>query len=167
MKFGVPVGREEIQKAREWKYIPKDYTPEPDEEMPTFWIKPWTRTLQGLVDKRARAMNIAIMDANEALKGVGTGDKKAEAYVRVLADTLIVDWKNVVFTNDFTDPETGESYKTNDPLPCEAKFKVFVFENTDFVVSVLDAAKSFASSQIEDEAKNSARSSVGEVALAT
>lgn len=161
MKFGIYTDRDELQKTRPWVYTPKGYAYEENEDKVIMHLRPWTRTTQAIVDKRARTKNIAIMDADEMLKGIGSGDKKGEAYVRELADYLISDWEGVVFANDHYDPETEAHYKKGDPIPCESKYKVMLFEDVTVTLEIIEAARGFASEQISEEQKNSERSSAG------
>jgi hypothetical protein len=157
MQLGVYTNTEELQKTRPWTYVPKGYEPEPGEPMPTLHLRPWTRTTQGVVEKRAKARGVTPMDIDDALKGVGTKDPKAEAYVRELADFLIADWTNVAYGTDI--PEMG--IKKGDALPCVSENKVFLFEDLQVAVDIIDAARSFATVQIKSEAKNAERSSGG------
>lgn len=191
MRLGIYTNTAELQKTRPWTYIPAGYQPEDGEAMPVFHLRPWTRTTQGIVDKKAKAKNIAIMDANEALKRVGVGDRKAEAYTRELADFLIAEWDGIVaagpvfvtnekgklpqivqdfFATEPTDDQVAEfiaqhpdliEFNKGDALPCESRFKVFLFEDVQVAVDIVKQAQKFATVQVADEAKNAERSSDG------
>jgi len=164
MKLGIYTNTAELQKTRPWVYTPKGHSYEEGEEQVIFHLRPWTRTTQAIVDKRAKAKGVTIMDADKALKGIGQGDKKAEAYTRELADFLIANWENVVFANDAAFPDDDGNmieYKKGEPIPCESRFKVFLFEDVEVAVEIVKAAQSFASLQINEEVKNVERSSDG------
>jgi hypothetical protein len=194
MRLGIYSNTAELQKTREWIFKPNGYEYVEGEDIVKFHLRPWTRTTQGIVDKKAKAKNIAIMDADAALKGVGVGDKKAEAYTRELADFLIAEWENVIAAGpvfyvdkkgklpdaiiDFyegnpTDEEIEAfvdghpeliEFRKNDPLPCISRFKVLLFEDVQIAVDIVKAAQSFATLQVSDEAKNAERSSDGTLA---
>lgn len=157
MQLGIYTTTEELQKTRPWTYVPRGYEPDPGETMPVLHLRPWTRTTQSIVEKRAKARGITVMSIDEALKGVGEKDQKSEAYVRELADFLIEDWQNVVYGADV--PELN--VKKGTPLPCTSTHKVFLFESVQVAVDVIEAARSFANIQIRDETKNAERSSDG------
>lgn len=161
MKLGIYTDAAELQKTRPWTYTPAGHEYGENEEKVIFHLRPFTRTTQELVTKRAKAKNLVQMSAEDALKGVGVGDQKAEAYTRVLADFLIADWEGIVFASDFVDEESGNEYKKGDAIPCESRFKVFLFEDVDVAVQIVKAAQSFATLQISDESKNAGRSSGG------
>lgn len=163
MKLGVFTDTAELQEARERVFTPDGYVYEPDEPQIKFGIRPWTRTTQELVNKRAKAKNIAIMDADEALKRVGSGDKRAEAYVRELADFLIKWWENVVYGADVP----ARKAKKGDPMPCTSQNKVFLFEDVTVAVWIVEEAKKMATVQISEEVKNSDSSSGGAPSPAT
>lgn len=165
MKLGIYADREDLQKTREWIYTPKGYVYEEDEARVSLMLRPFTRTTQATVDKRARSKNLAIMDADEALRGVGSGDKRAEAYTRELADFLIADWTGVVFANDHFDSETQTQFSKGDPIPCTSRYKILLFEDVNVAVEIVTAAQGFATIQISEEAKNSGRSSDGSSSL--
>lgn len=189
MKMGIYSSTAELQKTRPWTY--RWPGREPGDDDPVFHLRPFTRTTQGIVDKRAKAKGISAMDADAALKGVGLGDKKAEQYTRELADFLIAEWENIVAAGPvFRLDENGklpslvQSFFATEPdddkidefisqhpdlveftkgqaLPCESRFKVFLFEDVQVAVEIVRAAQSFATVQISDETKNSERSSGG------
>lgn len=170
MRLGIRTNAESILKeTHPWVYAPKGYEYGPDEEKVIFHLRAWTRTAQQIVEKRAKQKNLAIMDADEALKKVGGGDKRAEAYLRELADYLIADWENIVFAEDTTLTIDGEvqSFKAGDQMPCVQQLKVFVFEDVQVAVDVVEAARGLASVQMADEAKNEGRSSAGSLATAS
>lgn len=164
MELGIYTSTAELQRTRPWVYTPKGYVYEDEEPQVVFHLRPWTRSSQAIVDKRAKAKGIKSMDADKALKGIGSGDKQSEAYTREMADFLIVNWENVVFANDCVFPDDDGNlieYKKGDPMPCESRFKVFLFEDVNVAVEIVKAAQSFASDQITGETKNSVRSSGG------
>lgn len=150
MQLGVITDPEKLHATRPWTYTPAGYEYGPDEPRVVFHLRPWTRSTQAIVEKRLKARHQGItMDA--ALKKLGTGDKKAEAYTRELADFLIVDWENVVYADDAPEADA----KKGDPIPCTTSAKVFLFENVGLAVKIIEAAQGFATVQLEEEEKNS------------
>jgi hypothetical protein len=160
MKLGIFTSNEDLQRTRPWIYPPSVE----DEEKVIFHLRPWTRSSLAIVEKRAKAKNIAVMDADQVLWGIGGNDKdrRNEAYLRELANYLIADWEGITFANEFVDPDTGTEYKVGDPMPCDYRMKVFLFENSQLAVDIVSAAQKFATIEITDDAKNSERSFAGE-----
>lgn len=157
--LGIYTDAAELQKTRPWQYTRPGE--EPTEHDAILHLRPFTRTTQGIVERKAKAKGIEVMDADAALAGIGQGDKKAEAFMRVLFDFLIAEWENVVTNNAFFDGE--RHFDVGAPLPCELRFKVMLIEDMDLAVRLINQAKAMATLQVGDETKNSVRSSGGEV----
>jgi hypothetical protein len=102
-------------------------------------IRPWTRTTQSIVEKKAK--HGAGIAEGESIIPDGTGDRKSEKFTQSLADYLLDDWENVV-------DASGAA------LPCTFANKLWAFESVDLATIVINEAKRLAGKVVRDEAKN-------------
>lgn len=164
MKLGIMTSANELQKVHAVPYEPEGYVFEENEPRVIFHLRPWTRTTQSIVEKRAKGKGMAVPSDGNPLKGIGSGDKKAEAFTRELAMYLVADWEGVVYGSDMQDDEGNIVARKGDPLPCEDANKVFLFEDIAVAVWVVEQAQKLVSQQLRDEVGNSESSSDGAAA---
>jgi hypothetical protein len=108
-----------------------------------FLVAPWVRTTQSDIDKLAKDKKyVESLNIPWGLLPRGTGNKKLETRVVVLAEYLIRDWK-------------GVADKNGNRLECNLVNKVWLMEHDKIQNFVFDRAQKDGSVAVEEDAKNS------------
>lgn len=108
-----------------------------------FLVAPWVRTTQSDIDKLAKDKKyVESLNIPWELLPRGTGNKKLETRVVVLAEYLIRDWK-------------GVADKNGNLLECNLVNKVWLMEHDKVQNFVFNAAQKDGSVAVEEDAKNS------------
>jgi hypothetical protein len=151
MRLGIATNNEAANEAQWVDFDMEGYEAnlqEPLEKRIRFKIKPQTRALITHVEKRAELEKKAAgtkrarieAEANELPDAASAAD---DAFSRRLAIALVEDWANV------------SDIQTDVALECNNTNKVWLFENINIALWVIEKAKDMASKAIVDDEENS------------
>lgn len=117
---------------------------EPVDKRIRFLVTPQTRALINRIEKRsenlqkARGRNKYSDEDGMPAEATDRGD----FFTREMAKELLQDWKGVCDLEE-------------EPLECNDRNKIWLFENINIAVWVIEKSQSLASTRIEEESKNS------------
>ncbi len=147
MKLGVHTDMEALQVPVKCHLDLPELNDGTDEKV-YLWIRPWTRTAQAIVAKKAKLKGEI---SDEELRAAGTGDLDSERYTRSLANFLLTDWENVTDVNKVSD-----EFPQGEPLECNERNKMALFEDLQVALWVVEKAKTLATKKLPGDLKNSA-----------